>query len=365
MPSKSSPAFFGLTPATKALLPLPYSRHVRVWNCPVLPVMPWVITFVFLLTRMLIYLSLHTSRRSDGLLSGLGHVVRANDRQPGLGEDFLAQLLVGALHAYDEGDLELDLARCRDDPGGDGVALHDAAEDVDQYRLQARIAQHDLERFSNFFGRRATADVEEVRGRSPIEFDRVHGRHGEPGAVDQAADVAVERDVREIELRRLDFGGIFLVVVAHFDDIGMADRIVVVDCELRVELDHATVAGDDQRIDLGERRIGLVECPIQPLQHLPGLPEARFRNADSARERVRLGVGETLHRVDEDLVNFFGRLRGDFLDVHAALRARHQDYALRSPVDDHPDVELFADVRSLFDQQPPHFLTLRARLVRD
>ncbi|CFP65216.1 Uncharacterised protein [Bordetella pertussis] len=31
-PSKSSPAFLGFTPATKAALPLAYSRHMRVWN---------------------------------------------------------------------------------------------------------------------------------------------------------------------------------------------------------------------------------------------------------------------------------------------------------------------------------------------
>src|SRR5207247_1823325 len=34
-------------------------------------------------------------------------------------------------------------------------------------------------------------------------------------------------------------------------------------------------------------------------------------------------------------------------------------------IDDHPDVELFADVRALFDQQPPHLLPLWTCLVRD
>src|SRR5690348_15895122 len=54
MPSKSSPAFLGLTPATKHARPLAYARLVCVWNCPVLPVMPCVITRVFLSIRMLI-----------------------------------------------------------------------------------------------------------------------------------------------------------------------------------------------------------------------------------------------------------------------------------------------------------------------
>jgi hypothetical protein len=44
-----SPAFLGFTPATKQFLPLAYSWHFSVWNWPVLPVMPWVMTLVFLL----------------------------------------------------------------------------------------------------------------------------------------------------------------------------------------------------------------------------------------------------------------------------------------------------------------------------
>src|SRR5439155_17622490 len=92
-----------------------------------------------------------TSRRSDDPLPRLRHVVRSDDRQSGLGEDFLAQLLVGTLHPHDERNLELDFARRGDDPGGDGVAFHDAAENVDQYRLQTRFAQHDLECFGHLF----------------------------------------------------------------------------------------------------------------------------------------------------------------------------------------------------------------------
>ena len=38
--------------------------------------------------------------------------------------------------------------------------------------------------------------------------------HGQARAVDQAADVAVERNVRKIELGRLDLGRILLVLVA-------------------------------------------------------------------------------------------------------------------------------------------------------
>ncbi len=85
-----------------------------------------------------------------------------------------------------------------------------------------------------------------------------------------------------------------------------------------------------------------------------------LRATSSASASVR-PVG----RVDEHLVDLLGRLRGDFLDVHAALGARHQHDALRAAVDDHADVELLLDVGALLDQQPAHLLPAGAGLVRD
>src|SRR4051812_44254376 len=211
MPSKSSPAFFGLTPATKHALPLAYARLVCVWNMPVLPVMPCVITRVFSSMRMLMCFDPLTRGSGAGgeqgvsgcscfflspfcllrllrllrflrflrrlalclrflprrlcflhrwlrlrcglfllhgphhLLRRVGHVVCRDDRQPGIAQDLLAEVLVGALHAYDEGNGKLHLACRGNHARGDGVALHDAAEDVDEDRLHPRVLQHDFE----------------------------------------------------------------------------------------------------------------------------------------------------------------------------------------------------------------------------
>ncbi len=84
-----------------------------------------------------------------------------------------------------------------------------------------------------------------------------------------------------------------------------------------------------------------------------------------ARDVVGLGVGQSLDRVDEDLVDLLRRLRRDFLDVHAAFGARHQADALRHAIDDHADVELLADVGAFLDQQPAHLLPAGAGLVGD
>ncbi len=57
-----SPAFLGFTPATKQFLPLAYSWHFSVWNWPVLPVMPWVMTLVSLLIKIDMVLFLFPGR---------------------------------------------------------------------------------------------------------------------------------------------------------------------------------------------------------------------------------------------------------------------------------------------------------------
>ena len=113
--------------------------------------------------------------------------------------------------------------------------------------------EHDLERFGDLLGRGTAADVEEVGQLGAEQLDRVHGGHGQAGTVHQTADVAVERDVGEVELGRFDFIGIFFVQVAHGDDFRLAIERVGVEVELGVDgLDRA-VALVDQRVDFGQR----------------------------------------------------------------------------------------------------------------
>ena len=63
-------------------------------------------------------------------------------------------------------------------------------------------------------------------------------------------------------------------------------------------------------------------------------------------------------------MNFFRRVLGDFLNIHAALGTRHQADALRAAINHHTDVEFFLDVCAFLDQQTAHLLALGAGLVR-
>jgi hypothetical protein len=61
------------------------------------------------------------------------------------------------------------------------------------------IGEDDAEGFGDGFFAGAAADIEEVGGFAAVELDDVHGGHGEAGAVDEAADVAIEGDVGEAQ----------------------------------------------------------------------------------------------------------------------------------------------------------------------
>src|ERR1700676_4415484 len=99
---------------------------MRVWKAPVLPVMPWVMTLVSLPMRMLMDLgSLFAGDRGDDLLCRVTHVVGGNDRQPRRLKHLPAEIFVGAFHAHDQRDAELDFPGRGDHAFGDGVAAHD------------------------------------------------------------------------------------------------------------------------------------------------------------------------------------------------------------------------------------------------
>ena len=140
-----------------------------------------------------------------------------------VGDDLLAEIDIGAFEPHHQRHLQADFLHRGDDAFGDDVASHDAAEDVDQDALHIGIGGDDLERRRDLFLGGAAADVEEVRRRLAIELDDVHGRHGKAGAVDHAADGAVERDVVEIVFRRLDLLGVFFGLSRSAAIVGMAN----------------------------------------------------------------------------------------------------------------------------------------------
>jgi hypothetical protein len=145
----------------------------------------------------------------------------------------------------------------------------------------------------------------------------------------------------------------------------VTEQRVRVEVELRVECDDLAVAGNVQRVDFSQRCVGFPECLVQALQDRACLRNRSSRHADLRGEVVCLRVEQARRRLDDDLVDQFRVLFGDFFDVHAAFARTHQHDLLRDAVDDEADIQFLLDVGAFFDQQAVHLLAFRARLVRD
>ena len=207
--------------------------------------------------------------RGDDLLGGVVEVVGRDDVQAAVVDDLLAELGIGAFEPHHQRHLQPDFLDRGDHALGDDVALHDAAEDVDQDAFDGRVLGDDLEGRRHLLLGGAAADIEEVRRLGAIELDDVHRRHGKAGAVDHAADIAVERDIGEVELRGFDFLGVLFGDVAQFGKFGMAEQRVVVERHLGVEHAQTAVLQDDQRVHFEQAHVlldeGLVEDREQRL----------------------------------------------------------------------------------------------------
>ena len=115
--------------------------------------------------------------------------------EAGLGQQPQALLGVGAVEADDQRHVHVDPLVGLDDALGDLVAAGDPAEDVEQHGVDLLVGGDHLERVDDRLGLGAAAGVEEVGGLAAGLGDDVEGRHAEPGAVAEDADVAVELDV--------------------------------------------------------------------------------------------------------------------------------------------------------------------------
>ena len=190
-------------------------------------------------------------------------------RRRGLREKAPSLLRVRAVETDDDRVVDTHLPECLQDPARDLVAAGDAAEDVEEDRPNLLVARDHAERVDDALRVSPAPEVAEVRRAPADEGHDVDRGHGEPGAVAEDADLAVELHVRDALLPRHPLERVELGHVPHLRDVGMPEERVVVHGELRVERQYLdaglALRRDDQRVDLAEHRLAaderLVELP--------------------------------------------------------------------------------------------------------
>ena len=112
--------------------------------------------------------------------------------QTGLLQDRASLFLVGADETHDHRHLTGKRRQGADNAPRYLIATGNAAKDVEEDCCNVLVIQDDMQGVFNTLRAGAAANVEKI-GRTPAaQFDGVHGRHGEAGAIDDTADGAVE-----------------------------------------------------------------------------------------------------------------------------------------------------------------------------
>src|SRR4029079_11097089 len=161
------PPWPGFTPPTM-LVPEASMSWVCFW--PSEPVMPWTMTLESALRKIAtVFAALSVLVGGRSQLGGLtGRAVHGlfhrHQGMCGFGEDAAALLDVVAVQSHDQrlGGLVAEDLEGADDAVGHLVTGGDAAEDVDEHRLDVLVAQDDVQTVDHDLGRRAAADVQEV-----------------------------------------------------------------------------------------------------------------------------------------------------------------------------------------------------------
>src|SRR5262249_40374188 len=301
----------------------------------------------------------------DGLFGRVFHSVGDDEVQPGFFQHLLTFFDVCPFKPHDNRFGHFQIARRLDHAARDHVASDDAAEDVDQYGLDVRIGQENAEGVFDALLRGAAADIEEVRGLAPGQFDDVHRRHRQPGAVDHTRDVTVELDVIEVVFRGFDLQGGFLVEVAQLRVFVVAIERVVVEIDLRVQRVKFAVFGQQEGIDLDERGVHFDIGAVEREHEFRGFADQLRRQAQTERQVARLERLHTDGRVDIFLQNLFGSPGRHLLDVHTAGGRSHKDQRRRGAVEQYPQIKLLLDPQSFLDEQRMNRSAFRTRLGRD
>jgi hypothetical protein len=285
-------------------------------------------------------------RRVGEVFGGDQHV------QVCVGQQLAGALDVGAFQADHDRDLEADLLGGGDQRFGDRVALGDPAEDVHQHALDLVVAEDDAEGLDRALLGDAAAHVEEVRRLAAVQLDDVHRRHRQAGAVDQAADIPVERDVglRSCSLARSSIG---------FSSWGRTSPDVADGGTWRCRRSSSWRRSPGSRPSL-VRTSGLIsarlpsfveEDPHEPCITFAASWPAACRQAQRRDQLGHLEILQAEVRVQPLLDDGFGIAGGDLFDLDAALARDHHHRGAPGAVEHHCDVVFGVDVHGFGDEQ--------------
>ena len=140
--------------------------------------------------------------------------------------------------------------------------------------------------------------------------------------------------------------------------VRVAEVGVLVDGDLAVQCHDVAGAGANQRVDLNQGCVFLLE-DVPQLQDCRGNLFGQFRGeACCCNDLVGLGLVDANGRVNGDACQCLGALNGELLDFHAAFNRAHGQVVAVGAVQQYGEVELLGNVCALGDHDLVHGVAL-------
>ena len=161
--------------------------------------------------------------------------------------------------------------------------------------------------------------VEEVGRRTTEALDDVHGCHGKTSPIDHTGDVAVESDIGEIMLRRLNLFRVFFVEIAKLLNVGVLEDGVAIKGYFSIECAEIAILVCDEWVDLNEHGILFPEHLVNAREDTSELFDLFSLKAECEGDLPALVTAKSHSGGDRHSNQLLGSLVGDLLDVHAAF----------------------------------------------
>ncbi|MNX96617.1 hypothetical protein D3C86_1289400 [compost metagenome] len=144
----------------------------------------------------------------------------------------------------------------------------------------------------------------------------------------------------------------------------MAEQRIAIERHLGVENAQMAIFHDDQRVNLEESHVLLIEGLVEDREQRLGVFRSNTLKLERLGDRGNVGVAHTLFRVDGDGVDFLGRVVGDSFDIHTAFGGNHESNLADGTVNQQRAVEFAGNVCAVFDVETVDLLAGVARLRR-
>ena len=157
--------------------------------------------------------------------------------------------------------------------------------------------------------------------------------------------------------------GFFLVRVAQFFHVLVAEQGVVVEIHLGVESDDIAGTRHDQRVDLDDGGVKVHESLVGRHDELDRGVDLFALKPQPKGQLAGVEAGNPGGRVDRDFQNLLRGVVGDLFDLHPAFGRSHDGDAGGGAVQQQAQIQLALDVAAFLDIQPLHFLAGRPGLL--